>query len=88
MHSNDVNHAFFIPAFRIKKDVYPNTKRIVWFEPKEVGSYVITCAEYCGLNHSHMYTKIVVLNQKDFDNWNAEFKTKDSLKVSDTGNKN
>ncbi len=25
--------------------------------------------EYCGLNHSYMYSKIHVLSQEDFDNW-------------------
>jgi len=86
MHSNDVNHAFFIPAFRIKKDVYPNRERIAWFEAKKTGRYPIACAEYCGLNHSHMYSRIVVLDQKEFDKWNAEFEPKDTVKVNQTDN--
>lgn len=67
--SVDVNHAFFVPAFRIKKDVYPGTEREVWFEATEIGEYNIACAEYCGLNHSYMYSKIFVMSQEDFDNW-------------------
>lgn len=86
MHSNDVNHAFFIPAFRIKKDVYPNRQRITWFEAKKTGRYPIACAEYCGLNHSHMYSRIVVLDQKEFDKWNAEYESKDSVKVNKMDN--
>jgi len=88
LQSTDVNHAFFVPAFRIKKDVFPNRERITWFEAKEIGRYDIACASYCGLNHSHMYSKIVVMDQKDFDNWNSEFETKDSVKVNNTGNNN
>jgi cytochrome c oxidase subunit 2 len=86
MHSNDVNHAFFIPAFRIKKDVYPNRERITWFEAKQTGRYPIACAEYCGLNHSHMYSRIVVMSQQEFDKWNSEFESKDSVKVNNMDN--
>ena len=69
LHSNDVNHSFFIPAFRVKKDVFPNRERTTWFIAKETGEYDIACAEYCGLNHSYMYTKVVVLDQVEFNNW-------------------
>ncbi|MEJ2494005.1 MAG: cytochrome c oxidase subunit II, partial [Ignavibacteriaceae bacterium] len=30
LKSVDVNHAFFVPAFRIKKDVFPGTQRTAW----------------------------------------------------------
>jgi cytochrome c oxidase subunit 2 len=69
LHSNDVNHSFFIPAFRLKKDVFPNRERIAWFIAEQEGEYDIACAEYCGLNHSYMYAKIIVLNQEEFNNW-------------------
>jgi len=69
LHSLDVNHAFYIPKFRIKKDVYPNQQRMVWFEAKELGYFDIACAEYCGLNHSYMYNKVKVMPQKDFSVW-------------------
>lgn len=69
LHSNDVNHAFFIPAFRVKKDVFPNRERITWFIAKKVGRYNIACAEYCGMNHSYMYSKIIVLPEEEFKNW-------------------
>jgi cytochrome c oxidase subunit 2 len=86
LHSNDVNHAFFIPAFRLKKDVYPNRQRIAWFQAEKTGRYDIACAEYCGLNHSHMYSRIVVLDQKEFDKWNNEFEPEDSVKVKTMNN--
>ncbi len=69
LHSNDVNHSFFIPAFRLKKDVFPNRERIAWFIAKETGEYDIACSEYCGLNHSYMYSKIFVLSEEEFKNW-------------------
>ncbi|MBM4174983.1 MAG: cytochrome c oxidase subunit II [Ignavibacteria bacterium] len=69
LESADVNHSFYIPAFRVKKDVIPNKKNYMWFIADQVGSYDIACAEYCGLKHSYMYTKVVVMPEMDFDNW-------------------
>lgn len=69
LHSNDVNHSFFIPAFRLKKDVFPNRERVAWFIAEKIGEYDIACAEFCGLNHSYMYSKIFVLSEQDFENW-------------------
>jgi cytochrome c oxidase subunit 2 len=83
LKSLDVNHALFIPAFRIKKDVYANRVNKVWFEPEEIGSFDIACAEYCGLNHSYMYTRIVVMPQNDFDKWLAEAVPKESTEANE-----
>lgn len=67
--SLDVTHAFYIPKFRIKKDVYPNQKRTIWFKAEQLGDFDIACAEYCGLNHSYMYNKVKVVSEADFDIW-------------------
>ena len=69
LHSLDVSHAFYIPKFRIKKDVYSNQTRYVWFKAVELGDFDIACAEYCGLNHSKMYSKVKVIPDKDFVLW-------------------
>ena len=71
LKSLDVNHSFYIPALRFKKDVMANRPTKVWFQPEKVGSYDIACAEYCGLNHWNMYTKLVVMPQADYDKWYA-----------------
>ncbi|MCK9212065.1 MAG: cytochrome c oxidase subunit II [Ignavibacteriaceae bacterium] len=69
LHSLDVNHSFFIPAFRFKRDVMPNRNNSIWFLPATVGKYDIACAEYCGLNHSAMYSKVIVLPKQEYDAW-------------------
>ncbi len=79
LYSLDVNHAFFIPAFRVKKDVYPNKKNDVWFKSEKTGRYDIACAEYCGLNHSYMYSAVHVMEQPDFDRWYADASQKAGL---------
>ena len=69
MKSQDVNHAFYIPAFRIKEDVIANKNTYLSFTPNEIGDYDVACAEYCGLNHSAMYTKVKVLSKDKFEDW-------------------
>lgn len=69
LHSRDVNHSFFVPAFRVKKDVIPNRNNSAWFKADKVGAFDIFCAEYCGLNHSHMLSKVVVMPQNAFNLW-------------------
>ncbi len=85
LHSIDVNHAFYVPKFRIKKDVYPNQKRTAWFNAKEIGGYDIACAEYCGLNHSYMYNKLYVMPENEFNAWlNSSVKYPGEVLASDT----
>lgn len=67
--SVDVSHSFFVPAFRFKQDVLPNRNNTIWFEPEEIGKFDIACAEYCGLQHAYMYSKVVVMSQDDYKNW-------------------
>lgn len=65
----DVIHSLYIPAFRIKEDMVPGTKDFMWFTPQRIGEFEILCAEYCGMKHSFMESKVRVLSQQDFDVW-------------------
>jgi len=67
--SRDVLHSLYIPAFRLKEDAVAGQTHFLVLTPKETGSYDIACAEYCGLNHSKMYTKLKVLKDEDFNKW-------------------
>ena len=69
LHSMDVNHSFYIPSFRIKRDVIPNRENVLWFKTVRKASYDIACAEYCGLEHSYMYTKVISQDSSEFDHW-------------------
>jgi cytochrome c oxidase subunit II len=69
MTSDDVLHSFFIPNFRIKRDVVPGTFSTLWFEATVVGEHVIYCAEYCGGPHSGMLARLYVLEQEDWEAW-------------------
>ncbi len=66
----DVLHSLYIPAFRVKQDMVPGLKNnSMWFEPQKIGTYELYCAEYCGLQHSYMYTYVKVLEDSAFQSW-------------------
>lgn len=65
----DVIHSLYIPAFRVKQDVVPGREKEMWFVPEQVGVYDLFCTEYCGLEHSYMYTSVRVMEKEDFDDW-------------------
>jgi cytochrome c oxidase subunit 2 len=65
--SLDVLHAFFVPAFRCKRDVVPGRYQVVWFRPTMLGTFPIFCAEYCGNGHSKMTRQVHVVTQDKFD---------------------
>ena len=76
--SLDVNHSMYIPAFRIKKDAIPNRENVMWFSTPEARSFDIACAEYCGLRHAYMYTRLVAMDPPAFETWYRERSLKGS----------
>lgn len=80
--SLDVIHSLFIPVYRLKSDIVPGREKMMWFIPETVGEYDLYCAEYCGLRHSYMNSKVKVLSKDDFTAWYA-----DTSRVSSEGTK-
>jgi len=69
LESADVNHALWIPALRVKTDVIAGKLNYLVFTADEIGEYDIACAEYCGLNHSQMYSKLIVMDESGYEKW-------------------
>lgn len=69
MISQDVIHSFFVPAFRVKRDVVPGHYTSAWFTATKPGKYHLFCAEYCGNEHSRMVGSIYVMTPEDFQRW-------------------
>jgi len=67
--SDDVIHGFFVPAFRIKQDCLPNIKTQIWFQATSLGSHYILCSQYCGLKHSQMISKLIVVPKEQYELW-------------------
>jgi cytochrome c oxidase subunit 2 len=70
--SVDVIHSLFIPAFRIKSDMVPGREKMMWFLPQREGVYDLYCAEYCGLQHSYMESKVKVVSQDEYKKWSVD----------------
>ena len=69
MTSEDVIHDFFVPAFRMKKDVVPGRYTTAWFEATRPGRYRIFCAQYCGTKHSAMIGWVDAMDPADYQAW-------------------
>jgi cytochrome c oxidase subunit 2 len=71
MTSEDVIHDFFVPAFRVKKDVLPGRYTSLWFTATKVGTYHLFCAQYCGAFHAGMVGSIIVQEPGEYERWLA-----------------
>lgn len=60
MTALDVNHAFWVPQFRLKQDVIPGRETHLEFVPTQLGQYPIICAELCGPYHGVMAGQLFV----------------------------
>ena len=69
VRSVDVVHGFFIPSFRIKIDAVPARTNTTWFQATKVGSYDIECTVICGVDHSLMLSKVIVVPEEEFKAW-------------------
>jgi cytochrome c oxidase subunit II len=71
LNSLDVNHAFYVPDFLLKRDVIdfgdarePNE---LTFTVTEEGTYAGQCAEFCGLSHADMVFEVQAMPREEFD---------------------
>jgi cytochrome c oxidase subunit 2 len=71
LRSNDVIHSFWVPEFRIKKDVMPDRLTETFITGSELGTYPVVCAELCGAGHAVMRSQVVVESDANFQSWLA-----------------
>ena len=69
--SNDVIHAWWIPAFGVKKDSIPGYINESWVKTDKIGTYRGQCAELCGTNHGFMPIVVDVVSEADYTAWVA-----------------
>ncbi|MDQ4075737.1 MAG: cytochrome c oxidase subunit II [Chloroflexota bacterium] len=77
--ARDVNHAFWVPQFRIKQDATPGFVRSIQITPdmthEEAGfpeGFPLRCAEFCGAGHPTMLATVHVLEPDAYQAWEAE----------------
>jgi cytochrome c oxidase subunit 2 len=67
--SNDVIHAWWVPAFGVKKDAIPGYINESWINVPEPGIYRGKCAELCGTNHGFMPIVVEAKSEEDYLAW-------------------
>jgi cytochrome c oxidase subunit 2 len=69
MTALDVLHSFWVPEWRMKKDLVPGLVTGVAATPDVEGTYSLVCTEYCGNGHSTMRTFVTVESPQEFEKW-------------------
>jgi cytochrome c oxidase subunit 2 len=69
--SNDVIHAFWVPAFWNKIDANPGQLNETWVKVDKPGVYFGQCTELCGARHAYMPIAVEVVPEPLFARWVA-----------------
>jgi cytochrome c oxidase subunit II len=69
LKSADVIHDLWVPELGGKIDAVPGHPNTLWIEADTPGTYLGTCAEFCGLEHAWMRFRVIAQNAPDFDAW-------------------
>ena len=67
--SDDVIHAWWVPAFAVKQDANPGFINEAWTMVDEPGIYRGQCAELCGKDHGFMPIVVEVKSVEDYETW-------------------
>jgi cytochrome c oxidase subunit 2 len=67
--SDDVIHAWWVPAFAVKQDANPGFINEAWTKVDEPGLYRGQCAELCGKDHGFMPIVVEVKSEADYALW-------------------
>jgi len=71
LESADVIHSFWVPSLAGKQDLVPGRSNTLLIRAERPGIYRGQCAEFCGLQHSHMAIFIVADDAKSYAGWLA-----------------
>jgi len=71
LQSADVAHSFWVPQLSGKTDLIPNRTNSMWIDPRQEGTFLGNCAEYCGTQHANMLLRVIVQSSADFEKWSA-----------------
>lgn len=67
--SNDVIHAWWMPALGIKRDAIPGFINEAWANIDHTGTYRGQCAELCGALHGFMPIVLEVKTEAEYQTW-------------------
>ena len=86
LRSVDVIHDFYVPEMRAKMDLVPGQISYIWFTPTRTGTFEILCAELCGVGHSQMRGTVVVQEEKDYQAWLQDQRSRSFARLAPAAN--
>jgi cytochrome c oxidase subunit II len=60
IHSQDVDHSWWVPELGGKFDAIPGRTTHTWFQARRMGTYRGQCGEFCGVFHAEMAARVLV----------------------------
>ncbi len=69
LESLDVIHSFWVPSLAGKQDMIPGRMNVLTLRADRPGVYRGQCAEFCGLQHSHMALMVIAEDEGHYDLW-------------------
>jgi cytochrome c oxidase subunit 2 len=69
IHSQDVDHSWWIPELDGKFDAIPGVVNHTWFRARRIGTYRGQCGEFCGVFHAAMNADVKIESQSVYQSW-------------------
>ncbi|HEX6702687.1 MAG TPA: cytochrome c oxidase subunit II [Gaiellaceae bacterium] len=69
IHSQDVDHSWWIPELGGKFDAIPGVVNHTWFRARRIGTYRGQCGEFCGVFHAAMNADVKIESQAAYERW-------------------
>ncbi|MBB4191887.1 cytochrome c oxidase subunit 2 [Rhizobium aethiopicum] len=69
LEATDVIHSFWVPNLTGKQDLVPGRENGLTLHASKAGIYRGQCAEFCGLQHSHMALLVIAEEPEDYARW-------------------
>jgi cytochrome c oxidase subunit II len=69
LEAGDVIHSFWVPSLAGKQDLIPGRSNELTIRADRPGVYRGQCAEFCGLQHSHMAVFVIAESPDDYAHW-------------------
>jgi len=69
LEASDVIHSFWVPNLTGKQDLVPGRENALTLHASQAGVYRGQCAEFCGLQHSHMALLVIADEPEAYAQW-------------------
>ena len=69
LHAQDVIHGFYVPAFRLKQDIFPARETALVVTPDRIGKYRLQDSSFSGTDFAEMLADVYVESPQAYNDW-------------------